>query len=108
MKELCKNQFYWPNISEDVDDLYKNCQQSLQCHTSMQKVALGEGVSIDFMQQNPQDVLVIKDKMSGYVAAMLCKNQTSQSNGGPKRTECSLKQVLKKREIRRTDEMRLQ
>ena len=32
----------------------------------------------------------------------------NQSNGGPERTVCSLKQVLKKREIRRTDDMRLQ
>ena len=32
----------------------------------------------------------------------------SQSNGGPERTIHSLKQVLKKREIRRTDDMMLE
>ena len=37
-----------------------------------------QGVSIDFMPHNSQDVLIIKDKMSGYVANMLCKKQTSK------------------------------
>ena len=78
MNQLYKNQFNWPNISKDVDVLYKNCKQSLQCHTSLQQLAQGEGVSIDFMPHNSQDVLIIKDKMSGYVANMLCKKQTSK------------------------------
>ena len=41
--------------------------------------APGEIIAIDYMHHNNQDVLVIKDKMSSYNSAQLCKNQTSQS-----------------------------
>ena len=108
----------------------------------------GEIISIDYMHDNNQNVLVIKYKMSRFITARLSKNQTSQSaysyglphkicsnrgstfrdhfskklgikptltspynsqsNGGLEQTNPSLKEVLKMKEVRKTDNMILQ
>ena len=41
-------------------------------------LAPGEELSVDFMQYGSQDILVIKDKHSGYISAKLTKDKSTQ------------------------------
>ena len=43
-------------------------------------IAPAESISIDYANYNNQDILVIKDRSSGFIAAVLCNNQSTEDS----------------------------
>ena len=85
--EICFGQLFWPSTGKEVDDLYKNCRA---CKTKgiskmhktgnvVPQLAPGEVMNIDFFKYNQQDILVIKNKQTGYIGARLYPNQMAQA-----------------------------
>ena len=92
MKALARERFFWPGIQEDLHNLYKACQACKRESASkpntkryntvprdLLEMAPAEEISTDFMSYGSQDILVIKDRQTGYIAAKLCKDKTTKS-----------------------------
>ena len=92
MKALARERFFWPGLQEDLHNLYKTCQACRRESASkpntrkyntvprdLLELAPAEEISTDFMSYGAQDVLVIKDRATGYIAAKLCKDKTTKS-----------------------------
>ena len=41
------------------------------------QIAPAESISIDYAVYNNQDIMVIKDRPSGYIATVLCEDQST-------------------------------
>ena len=89
MRILAMNKFFWPDISSALEKKYLGCEDckanSISHHDKAYQVvpeglillAPGEQISIDFCSYNNQNILMVKDRVSGLIWGKLTKNQTS-------------------------------
>ena len=75
-------------INKDVETIYRQCERSQwEAASKMKKtcevippnltqIAPAEYISMDYAVYNNQDIMVIKDRSTGYIAAVLCRDQS--------------------------------
>ena len=90
MKSLASKKFFWPGMYASLEKKYVNCQQcrenAISVHDKPYQVipegldmlAPGEQISVDFCIFNGKNILMIKDRVSGFIWGKVTKNQTSQ------------------------------
>ena len=90
MKALARGRFFWPNYQEDIKKTFSECSDCRRESNSKPSksynvtppnlilMAPGEEISCDYMSYGSQSILVIKDRMSGFVAAKLTKDKTTR------------------------------
>ena len=91
MKAMSRGCFFWPNIQEDLKRTFSQCQDCKRESSSkptraynttppnLVLMAPAEEISCDFMSYGSQSILVIKDRQSGFIAAKLTKDKTTQA-----------------------------
>ena len=89
MKALSRGRFFWPNIQEDIKKTFSECKDCKRESSSKPSkaynatpqylvlMAPAEEISYDFMSFGAQSILVIKDRQSGFIAAKLTKDKTT-------------------------------
>ena len=90
MKLLAKNKFFWPGLYSALEKKYVGCQECKENFISnndrpvqvipegLNLLAPGKQISVDYCMFKKQDILMIKDRVSGLIWGKLTKNQTSQ------------------------------
>ena len=90
MKALSRGRFFWPNIQEDIRKTFSECEDCRRESSSKSSrtynttppnlvlMAPGEEISCNFMSFGAQSILVIKDRMSGFIAAKLTKDKSTK------------------------------
>ena len=91
MRLLAKDKFFWPGLTASLERKYINCREckenSISNHDKKVQVipenltmlAPGEQISIDFATYNSQNMLMVKDRVSGMIWAKATKNQTAHA-----------------------------
>ena len=86
MKNIYHGRFFWAKISKDVEQTFLECTgcqreaKSKTCEVippDLTQLAPTESISIDYASYNNQDILVIKDRSSGFIGAVLTKDKSS-------------------------------
>ena len=89
MRNLTRNKFFWPGRSSALEKKYLGCKDcksnSISHHDKAHQVnpeginllAPKEHISVDFCLYNNQNILMVKDRVSGPIWGKLTKNQTS-------------------------------
>ena len=90
MRNLARNKFFWPGMASTLEKKYIGCQEckanSISHHDKpvqvipegLKMLAPGEQVSVDFCSFRKQDILMIKDRVSGLIWCRCARSQTSQ------------------------------
>ena len=88
MKELARGKLWWNGISKDIKNLYETCKENSISKMNkdsevipydLQLLAPNEVIHIDFCQVGNKNVLVLKDKATGWLSAKITKDQTTES-----------------------------
>ena len=92
MISLSKGKFFWPHKKNDIKDHYKSCEECL-LHApskpspphevipdSLQLVSPNEIVHLDYCTLGGKDILVLKDKSSGWIYARITKDKSMESS----------------------------
>ena len=91
MRSLARNKFFWPGLTSALERKYINCKEckenSISNHDKAFQVipegltmlSPGEQISVDFGTYHKQDMLMVKDRVSGLIWAKATKNQTAQA-----------------------------
>ena len=86
MKNIFHGRFFWRKINENVERVLHECEGcqreagskiKKRCEVippDLTKVAPTDSISIQFAVHNNQDIMVIKDRSTGYISAILCKD----------------------------------
>ena len=87
MRNMARNKFFWSGMSSSLEKKYLGCKacktDSISHHDKavipegLNLLAPGEQISIDFCVFNNQNILMVKDRVSGLIWGKLTKNQTS-------------------------------
>ena len=90
MLRLAKGSFFWPKMKSQLMEKYKSCNECLT--NSIQKMEKpdnlpqdltammpGEQISVDFCDFGSKSILVIVDRVSSHLHAMLSKDKTFES-----------------------------
>ena len=89
MKNIYRGRFFWAKISEDVEKTFLECAGCQREAISkfkktyevippdLTQLAPAESISIDYASYNNQNILIIKDRSSGFIGAVLTKDQSS-------------------------------
>ena len=83
MKNLTRERFFWPRLNNDLEKIHTACRECKKESSSkphkadLLLIVPAEEISVDFMQYGSQDIMVIKDRSSGYIAAKLTKDKTT-------------------------------
>merc|ERR1712106_441961 len=89
---LAKNKFFWPKMRTDLKNLYKSCEECLvnsasKPHPSyevnpspLELLSPNECIYMDYLTFCKQDVLVFRDKMSGFIWARITKDKSIASS----------------------------
>ena len=100
MINLARGKFFWPSMAKQLAAAYDGCESckvnSMTKPTkeynvipqSLSMIAPGEQILLDFCQFARKQIMVIKDRVSGYFWAKVCKDQTTNSAVGAV-VECS-------------------
>ena len=91
MIQLARGKFFWPSIRSELKDLYKECEECLVHSPSkpqppyeispspLELLSPNETVYLDYMSILNTDILVIKDKMSGFIYSRITKDKSIAS-----------------------------
>merc|ERR1711867_71949 len=90
MKRLSRGKFFWKNINRDIEEKYKQCKEcaknsirkmehKAEVPPQLTYMAPNEELSVDFADIGGHDVLVIKDRLSGWISAFRTRNKKTES-----------------------------
>ena len=91
MRRIARGKFFWPRMARQLAEIYDNCGPCKEFSITkpakpvsvipekLMFLAPGEQVSVDFCVYGRKNILVIKDRVSGFFWAKLCKDQTTRS-----------------------------
>ena len=86
MKRLSRGRFFWPGITKDIENEYKQCMDcrvegiskaNKPCQVipeDLTILALAEQISVDFAESG-----IIKDNVSGFLEVVKARHQTTVS-----------------------------
>ena len=89
MKRLARGKLFWRNMSAEIEQVYKGCEDCLQEGLSkvhkraivipqdLTMIAPGEIVSMDFASIGTKKYLILKDKSTGFLHVKITKDQTT-------------------------------
>ena len=91
MKRLSRGRFFWPGYSADIEQEFKKCLEcrvegiskpNKPCQVLLEDLTIlapAEQISIDFAESGTQDLLIIKDKASGFLEVVKTRDKTTAS-----------------------------
>ena len=94
MKRLARGKFYWPQMSKDIEKVYKACEACKENAKSKNNVSgkrvevipstmetgiPGELLCTDFGEYGRSNLLIIKDRFSGLLRVYITKDKTTEA-----------------------------
>ena len=92
MNLLARSKFFWPHMRADLKEVYKSCEECLINSQSkpqpayevtpspLELLSPNETIYCDYLTLLNKDILVLRDKMSGYIFARITKDKSIASS----------------------------